>query len=190
MMLNNSWIWLARVAKVAALLLFFVPWLAVSCNGQPLVEATGWQMVTGQPTVADQKIPAQEMDAAWWAIAGLVVIVAGLLGSFLLRVAKTRGRVVIASSLVALALLGGGMSQTVGKMNAEMDKELGREATEGESETKALERQLAAMMGQAIQVEVKPGFWWVIALLGVGAVCGVATQIVPAGRMTAAREEV
>lgn len=176
MTLNISWIWAARIAKVVALLLFFLPWVAVSCNGQPLIEATGYQLLTGAPEVADIPVPKEKLDAAWWAIAGAVVIVLGLVGSFVLKSAKMAGRVVLVSSLLAIALLGGGMGQMVGQMRGAIEKESGKTG-EGGSEMEQLERQLSQMMGQAIQVEVHTGFWMTLVFLAAAGACGVATQV-------------
>ena len=42
-----SWMNIARGLKVIALVLFFTPWLVVSCQGSPLIEAAGVDLVTG-----------------------------------------------------------------------------------------------------------------------------------------------
>ena len=186
MALNNSWLWGARIAKVVALLLFFVPWLAVSCNDQTLLQATGWQLVTGTPTVAEQAIPSQEIDGAWWATVALVVIVAGLIGSFVFRKVKTGGRVVIATCVLSLALLIGGVAQTVGKLKSEVEEASSRSSSLGEE--KALERQLAAMLGSGIEVDVKAGFHWLVGVLIVGGALGVATQFGGRQRPVATRD--
>ncbi|GAA0384465.1 hypothetical protein GCM10009093_09250 [Brevundimonas terrae] len=181
MTLNISWMWAARIAKVVALLLFFLPWVAVSCNGQPLIEASGYQLLTGSPEVADIPVPKEKLDAAWWAIAGAVVIVLGLIGSFVVKGAKTGGRVVLVSSVLAIALLGGGMGQMVGQMRGAIEKETGQKG-EGGTEMEALERQLSQMMGQAIRVEIRNGFWLTLVFLAAAGACGVATQVPQRGR--------
>ncbi len=181
MTLNISWIWAARIAKVLALLLFLLPWVAVSCNGQPLIEATGYQLATGAPEVADIPVPKEKLEAAWWAIAGAVVIALGLVGSFALKGVKNAGRAVLVSSVLAIALLGGGMGQMVGQMRGAIEKETGK-PDKGGSEMEALERQLSQMMGQAIRVEIKNGFWLTLVFLAAAGACGVATQGPPRGR--------
>lgn len=42
-----SWMNVARGLKVLALVLFFTPWLVVSCQGSPLIEASGVDLITG-----------------------------------------------------------------------------------------------------------------------------------------------
>lgn len=42
-----SWMNIARGLKVLALVLFLTPWLVVSCQGSPLIEASGIDLITG-----------------------------------------------------------------------------------------------------------------------------------------------
>lgn len=42
-----SWMNIARGLKVIALVLFLTPWLVVSCQGSPLIEASGIDLITG-----------------------------------------------------------------------------------------------------------------------------------------------
>ena len=82
MTVNINWLWVSRIAKVLALLLFFLPWMAVSCNGTPLIEASGYQLATGNPSVAqmpmaEMNAKGDDMDPVWWVIVAAVVILAG-----------------------------------------------------------------------------------------------------------------
>ena len=43
-----SWMNVARVAKVLAILMFLLPWLVVSCSGSPLAEASGLDLAIGK----------------------------------------------------------------------------------------------------------------------------------------------
>ena len=174
MALSNGWLWGARVAKLVALLLFFVPWLAVSCNDQTLIQATGMQLVTGTPEVAENMVKPVDIGAAWWAITALVLIVAGLLGSFVFRNVKTSGRVVLLSSVLALVVLTGGVTQTIGKLKSELEE--ATSSSSGGNSQKELERQLAAMLGSGIEIDVKAGFHWLFGVLIVSAGCGVGAQ--------------
>lgn len=42
-----TWMNMARGLKVIALVLFMTPWLVVSCQGSPLIEASGMDLITG-----------------------------------------------------------------------------------------------------------------------------------------------
>lgn len=42
-----TWMNIARGLKVIALVLFLTPWLVVSCQGSPLIEASGIDLITG-----------------------------------------------------------------------------------------------------------------------------------------------
>ena len=42
-----TWLNIARGLKVIALVLFLTPWLVVSCQGSPLIEASGIDLITG-----------------------------------------------------------------------------------------------------------------------------------------------
>ena len=42
-----SWMNVARGLKVLALVLFLTPWLVVSCQGTPLIEASGMDLISG-----------------------------------------------------------------------------------------------------------------------------------------------
>lgn len=173
---SGGWMWATRVAKVLALLFFFLPWLVVSCNGQPLVEASGYQLATGTIDLPDVAVTPEGQNGAIWAIAAMVVIVAGLVVGFLPRGAKFQGRVMAATSAVALLLVAGGMTQMVGKMRGELNEQVDKRG-DGESEMDQLERQLARMMGNAVQVEVQSGYWLTLAALLAGVGGGVMAQL-------------
>ena len=62
---------LARGAKGAALLLFLLPWVTVSCAGQDLVSMSGMDLATGTVTVRNPITGATEAppaagEAATW----------------------------------------------------------------------------------------------------------------------------
>ncbi|MHC3128114.1 hypothetical protein OB03_12890 [Brevundimonas sp. GN22] len=175
MHLNSGWMWAGRVAKVLALLFFFLPWLVVSCNGQNLIEASGYQLATGTIELPDVALAPEGQNGAWWAIGAMVVIVLGLIGSFVIAKIKMAGRVVAATSAVALVLLAGGMAQTVGKMQSEMSEQVDKSG-KGDSDMDKLERQFAQMMGQAIQVDIQSGYWLTLLALAGGIAGGVMAQ--------------
>jgi len=167
MTVSINWMWLTRIAKVLALLFFLLPWLAVSCNGTPLIEASGLQMATGNPTIAD--FPMAEassnktnMDPAWWVIVAAVVILAGLGASLGLKRGNPGARLALASSVLALLLLGGGMASGAHKMRAALDEAMQEETGEAD----AMTRNMAAMMANTIKIEIKAGYWLTLIMLG------------------------
>lgn len=179
MTLNINWLWVSRIAKVLALLLFFMPWLVVSCNGQPLMEASGWQLATGNPTVADTplgEMPGQgDQEGVWWVWAGGLAIILGLLVSFVLKPVVQKGRAILGAGIVAVALLGGGMAQTLAQLSAKK-----AEAMNGGSDMDEMAKGLASMMGNAIQIEIQACYWTVLCLLGLAIVAAYIAQARPA----------
>lgn len=147
-----TWMNLSRAAKVLALLMFLLPWMAVSCNGTPLAEATGVDLVLGKmepaadspmaqmaqqaeqnggadaeaipndPTGDNQAANSIKGSARYWVPAGLAVILLGLVLGFVLRPARQAAMGALVASLAALAILGGGMAWTTSSFKAEMQK--------------------------------------------------------------------
>lgn len=189
-----SWMNVARVAKVLAILMFLLPWLVVSCNGSPLAEASGLNlaigkmepaadsplsglMEAGKAAEADQassRDAAQVEDsegvsnARLWVPAGGVLIVIALVLGFVLRPASRAAWGACAAAVAALVVLGGGMAWTTQAFKAEMKKEMA-EQSQGSSEFEREMSGLAASMANAIRLEVKPGYWLTLIFLGLGA---------------------
>lgn len=175
MALGTIGLWIARAAKVLALLAFLVPWVAVSCNGQMLVEASGYQLATGQIDLPEVAVAPEGLGSAWWAVAAAVVILAGLVASFVIRPMVRAGRVVVASSVLALVLVFGGMTHMVGSMRAEVAAKI----EEQQGPENSIERQFAQMLGQAMRVEVEVlnGYWLTLAALGLAMAGGIAAAV-------------
>lgn len=161
MTFNLYGLWVARVAKVLALLFFFLPWVVVSCNGDPLVQASGYQLATGQIDLPSVAVAPEGLGKAWWAMAAIIAILAGLGLGFVLK-GINAGRVMAATSVVALVLVCGGLTQMVGSMRAEVAQKL-----EQKSQGDNLERQLARALGQSMRVEVdvQSGYWLTVLVL-------------------------
>ncbi len=149
-----SWMNVARVAKVLAILLFFMPWLVVSCNGTPLIEASGVDMITGDMKPAgdspfagmgDQtgSVSTPDTEASsqtdvskseginasrLWAPAGLALIVIALLVGFVLRPAKRAAMSAFIATLAAIAVLGGGMGWTTYAFKNEMKQAMAEQS--------------------------------------------------------------
>jgi len=162
---------LGRVAKLAALIGFVLPWVVVSCSGTEILSATGWQLMTGDPQPAGplqgQEADTDDAEPAVLVIAAFAVLALALAASFLPK-AKAA-----AAALLIGGLAGAGLS-TYSVQN--MQSELTREITEAQNQTPDTgglfsvedSRQMAAAMAGAIQVEKQEGFWVTVggALLG------------------------
>lgn len=157
---------IARIGKIVALLGFFLPWVTVSCSGTDILQATGWQLMTGdaQPAeslegMADQP-SAEDSEPSVIIIAAFAVIIIGL-GTSLVTRAQTA-----AISMLVCALLGIGISY-YGVEN--MQSEIRREITEDQREQAAdlgdtpfvsgdQQRELSEAMASNITVKEKEGY--------------------------------
>ena len=185
-----SWMNVSRALKVLALVLFLTPWLVVSCQGSPLIEASGLDLITGnvEPSPdgpmgplssppdaeagADGDASAPDGtsvldDGRWWALAGALLIGIGLVLGGVLKPVRTAALGAAAAGTLALAALGGGMAWT----DHSLDRER-REAVEGQAgggdDMERLRGTMAAEALWAIQLEVKAGYWWTLVALGLG----------------------
>lgn len=145
---------LGRGAKLVALLLFFLPWVTVSCAGQELASMSGYDLAMGSVTVTNPMTGASETppgagerDVPVIAAAALIVLALG--ATFVL--ARGAGALVGAAGALLAALL---ISYTVfvripGKM------ESGPGAGADAAAAGMNEQQLAEL----IQVNHATGFW-------------------------------
>jgi hypothetical protein len=99
----------ARIAKVVALLGFLLPWVLVSCSGQPVGRLSGIDLATGGATVSGGPLAQQHGDPNLWVIISLAATISGIVVSFVFR-----GRAAAAGlgglALVALAASGLGVA--------------------------------------------------------------------------------
>ena len=80
------WKWV-KVPKAVALLAFFLPWMTISCSGQPLATATGLGLAIGKVTPAAGPMAGSTGpsggEMSIWLVLAIVVIAAGLAATFL-----------------------------------------------------------------------------------------------------------
>lgn len=189
-----SWMNISRVLKVLALVLFLTPWLVVSCQGSPLVEATGLDLITGdvQPSqdsplgsmMAQAEVDAEAPDGTtdqdeqqpgggvledgrWWALAGAVLIGLSLVLGFILKPARTAALGASVAGALALVALGGGMAWTDRTFDEQKQEALQGQSV-GDTEMDQFGRNMAAGMVGAIEMEIRPGYWWTLISLGLG----------------------
>lgn len=163
---------LGRLAKLAALLGFALPWLTVSCSGTEILTATGWQLITGDPQPAGplegQQSATEDAEPAAMVIAAFAILALGLAASFLPK-AK-----IAAAALLVGGFAGAGVSYyAVQNLKTEMAHELSRaqERTPdtGGAVSDAQARQMASSIASAIRVEEEEGVWVTIGgALGAG----------------------
>lgn len=147
-----SWLNLSRGAAVFALLCFFMPWFAVSCQQTEIVSATGVQLATG--TVPDPNTGGRSTDgglALWALLALLMLLASAVIG---MRYADAKKSLLACCALCGAAalLLAGGMLVSVNSAK----RELTASSRSGAQNVDAAMRQLAA---QGIRLEVKVGYW-------------------------------
>lgn len=147
---------LARGAKGVALLLFLLPWVTISCQGQDLASFSGYNLATGSVSVAGPMASAEtppgsgERDIP--VIAAALLILLSLGATFVLK--RGQAALVAAAGAAVSALL---ISYTV--LIKVPDKMRESAAAEGG----------AGMGGQdiaeMISVDVQIGFWLTLAAL-------------------------
>ncbi|MBI1251555.1 MAG: hypothetical protein GC189_08795 [Alphaproteobacteria bacterium] len=172
---------LARGAKLVALFCFFLPWATVSCSGNELANATGFQLMTGDiqpnPALSDTaqgQTGQLDADPNPYAIAAFALIALGLLASAFLR-GKAAAGALLAASLMAM----GASYYSVENLRAGMTREIARadEARGGEDSggflSRAQERRLSDAVAGAIRIEAREGVWATILALAAAALFAV-----------------
>jgi len=186
---------IVRVAKVVALLAFILPWVAVSCQGVDLATASGIDLIQGKMTenpdasreitqqmtggmggdmgeVSVEEDGASEMPALgmnYFAVGSAVVIVLGLVLTFV-GAAASAGRNAIISSLLAAGLAFGATWQFREQLKTESMKE----EAGASSEADPFSGMGGAMAGDMIDgmVQYRIGLWAVLGALAVAAGAG------------------
>lgn len=185
---------LARVAKLVALLCFFLPWILVSCSGNEIAHGNGIQLMTGhlQPSqqIADMGSSVGSGDDAqnglskagpeYILIAAFAVIALGLVLSLVM---KPRGAAatMLATSVLGIALSFGAFAHITYAMNQQFEHQQRR----AHGDQADLERSIGAQVQSALRIEKQEGFWATIIALVAAAVLSGATLTVPAAKPAA-----
>ena len=155
---------IARIGKMVALLGFFLPWVTVSCSNTEILNATGWQLMTGDPQPAGplagmaEQNRTEDADPSYVIIAAFGVILIGLVCS-----AFTRARTAAITMLVT-SVLGIGISY-YGVEN--MCTELRREISETQNEesgdaapffSREQQSQLSRAVSSSVTVREEEGY--------------------------------
>jgi hypothetical protein len=119
----------ARVAKLIALFGFLLPWVLVSCAGEPIGRLTGLELATGVMIEHSGGAPpqAQRLHPDLWVALSLAAVIVGLALSFLVR-GRQALLAVGAAAIVALAAsaIGVASESSVGETAASRSQALGR----------------------------------------------------------------
>jgi|SRR5690606_25586577 hypothetical protein len=155
---------LARGAKLVALLLFFLPWVTVSCAGQELVSMSGYELATGHGTVTNpmtgqKETPPGGGQGETILIVAAAVILIALVGTFVL--ARGLGALVGAAGAALGAVL---VCYTVlVRVPARLhDSPVGAGAGGGDAASAGMNAQQIA---ELIKVENAPAFWLTVVAL-------------------------
>jgi predicted MFS family arabinose efflux permease len=165
---------IARVAKLVALLAFFLPWILVSCSGNEIAHGSGWDMMVGHLQPSDQinglqaqfgnEHSQQQMDRPApeiFAIAAFAVIALGLLVSFALKRRAAAG-VMLATSLIGIGLCFGAFEHIKSAMHEQVEHAARKQHNQ-------LGIDLGGSVEGAVRFEKQEGFWVTIIALVVAA---------------------
>ena len=176
---------IARIAKIVALLGFFLPWILVSCSGNEIAHGSGWDMMVGRLQPSDQinGLQAQfgnehsqhEMDRPApeiFAILAFAVIALGLLVSLAMKRRAAAG-VMLASSLLGVGLCFGAFEHIKSEMNHQVEHAARKQHNQ-------LGVDLSGSVESAVRIEKQEGFWaTVIALVVAATMSGAALTVRP-----------
>jgi len=174
---------LARIAKLVGLLGFLLPWVTVSCSGNVILEATGLQLMTGDPQPAGALAGAEQnqtddAEPAVGVILAFAVAAIGLVVGFLLKGKQAAG------SMLAGAVLCIGLSfYSIENMRTELTREMNEQSNDAPVEDNPFfsgdqQREFARAAASAIRIEEEEGFWVTVGGMGVG---GILCLLVLAG---------
>ncbi len=152
------WKWI-RIPKGVALLAFLLPWMTVSCSGQPLVKASGFGLAFGRVSAMGEAVSASDgASMNIWLILALLAIAGGLF--LLFARGREAAKLVLATSAAALVLI------LVGTYRYSKDAIMAEAAKNGSNGS--MDQAALAM----IQVEWHFGYW--LALLSLIAAAAMA----------------
>lgn len=171
--MNN--LMLIRVAKVIALFAFFLPWVAISCQGQEMATMSGIDLARGHLEAQGR---AQEFHIQWPILLALLVTAAGLaltfvpsdspLARFAGRDDRAKGRNAMIAAGASLVLAFAGMMLLKSSPEREY-REQQRRAESGDYSS--YENQMSAAALSVIRIEERGGYY--LALLSLIGAAGL-----------------
>ena len=171
---------LARIAKIVALIGFFLPWVTVSCSSTEVLNATGWQLMTGEPEIVAPFSNAHEQEdrePALFVVAAFAVVLIGL-GASLLSRAQTAAITMLVCAVLGLGLSYYSVQHMRGEFQREMTKAERDSAVEGSPFfTAEQQRDLSRTVAREVRVEEQEGFWLTLIALLAAAACATMTLL-------------
>lgn len=169
------WKWV-RIPKGIALLAFLLPWMTVSCSGQPLASASGFGLAIGSfSSSAPQGMAGGPSGGqiSIWLIMAILVIALGLIVS--LSKDKKHARIVVGTSAAAVVLIWIGTSR------------YSKSAILAEAARKGGDQSIDQAAAAMIRIDWHFGFWLaIVALL----VAGIMAWLAHSGREALVEERV
>lgn len=179
----TSTLWnLARGAKGIALLCFALPWVTVSCAGQPLARITGVQLATGSVPPIGQNAPgmpaapggaaATNYSVDIFALGAAVLIIAALVVTFVMARRKAALVATGASAVAAVLIVFDVFVRIKGAATAQL-RQGAAGGTQPSGTGGEFERQMqqqAEQMVRSISVDPAIGFWLCVLALAVAIV--------------------
>lgn len=175
---------LARGAKGIALLSFALPWVTVSCAGQPLAKITGLQLATGGVQPIGQNAPGapgggaaaagQNYSLDVFALLAALLIIGGLVVTFVMARRRAALFAMIASALAAVVIAFDVFVRIKGAAEEQIregsSRGGGAPTTGGGGEFETQMKQQMEQMMQQISVDPAIGFWLCVLALAAAAV--------------------
>jgi len=163
---------LARIAKVVALLLFFLPWVTVSCAEQTLISMSGIDLATGSITMTNPMTGVSESPPGagkgdLLVIVGAVLILLALAAGFVLK-----GRTAAQTAIAGTGLAAGVLAYTV-LVRIPASAREGAIAGGGGGGGPGTSGMSEAQLAEMIRVNIEIGFWLVLLALAAAIVLNV-----------------
>jgi len=184
---------LARIAKLVALLGFFLPWVLVSCSGNEIAHGSGVDMMTGHlqpnPQLAQMQAQGGGDSASTdhmskgapeiFVILAFALIVAGLLGSLLLR-GRAASALIVATSVLAIGSAFYGFEHMHAAMIESANRGAEHASNGGDQQAAEMSASVGNAVAGAIRIEKQDGFWVTIGALAAAAVLALIALAMPA----------
>ncbi|MEA3061241.1 MAG: hypothetical protein QOJ94_1022 [Sphingomonadales bacterium] len=154
----------ARGAKIVALLGLFLPWVTVSCAGQPLASINGVGLMSGSVTTRDPTSGASEVHngSPEWLMYGIVAaIVFALVATFI----WPRRKAALAALWGCAAAMLLAVAEVYVLIPQHLHQAMRQNPTKPSDLGRSFDTQMEAGMAQMIRVEPASGFWLTMAAL-------------------------
>lgn len=165
---------LARVGKFVALIGFFLPWVTVSCSGTEIMQATGLQLMTGEPELTGafaqmEQNPTQDAEPSIPVIVAFALVIIGLGAGFLTK-GRTSAGVMLASAVAAIALSYFSIANMRSELARQSDQQQNEQLEENPYFSAEQQRELARAAASAIRIDEQEGYWLTVGALGASAI--------------------